>query len=347
MFGVQPLDRQLLRLLDEAPALDRQAPPPHNDPPRRSDDAYHFHQFRTGTADEWYIEWWYFNFVDAASGQSGIVVFQVTNPASRHLPTSFATVLAAWYPGGRMRTERFPFSDFRASTLEADVRITQRNRIEVVDDNTYRLVAQVEDLQLDLTFTQRARPVWLARGSRGPVAWEEAWWLAYMPVAEVAGEVSVGRETFAVAGPGYHDHNWGKWLWHSRSFFWVSFANPTSGLGLDCGVGFGFNPVYEAVLSRPEGDLRFVPAGPARPSEFERRELWRFPGRVELSLAEVGGAHRLEVVWEVLDTAVVARVPLVVFEHRAAVRGRLLDGGGQVVLEFAEEGFSEWTVTHG
>ncbi|MEI6874577.1 MAG: hydroxyneurosporene dehydrogenase, partial [Spirochaetota bacterium] len=34
-------------------------------------------------------------------------------------------------------------------------------------------------------------------------------WLAAVPEGEVSGSITVGGQTRAVRGSGYHDHNWG------------------------------------------------------------------------------------------------------------------------------------------
>jgi hypothetical protein len=312
------------------------------------DNGYHFPSYRTGSSDQWYTEWWYFNFYDPQSQVSAIAVFQVVNPGSRWF-TGKARLLLTVFPGPDLdpivEEKFYELDSFSAAIDHANVELGP-NRIRTLSNDAIEIEANLFQIQLKLQFQRRAEPIHLAQRSKGPRDWEVSTWLAYMPSALVTGVITIqGNETAVTGGCGYHDHNWGKWLWPAREFYWVSFVDVESQLSLDLGHGGGFSPDYLGVLDR-NGERILFPADQRESlnaSQFKRQGLFKYPGRVSQAMVSQDSVYRLELVWEPTVSACVSKVPLVVFEQRSVIQGTLTrqDTGEQ--FRFAQEGFSEWT----
>ena len=88
MLGFLNRESQVLQAVLRSGQMEAEVSSPSTPP--EADNGYHFPAYRTGSSDQWYTEWWYYNFYDPKSQIAAIVVFQVVNPSSR------------WY-GGRAR----------------------------------------------------------------------------------------------------------------------------------------------------------------------------------------------------------------------------------------------------
>jgi hypothetical protein len=51
-------------------------------------------------------------------------------------------------------------------------------------------------------------------------------WLVYMPGARVNGQVTVDGHVYEMDAPGYHDHNWGEWIFTDALWNWAQYAEP-------------------------------------------------------------------------------------------------------------------------
>jgi hypothetical protein len=313
-----------------------------------SDNGYHFPYYRSGSSDQWYTEWWYYNFYDPESGISAIAVYQIVNPSSRWF-TGKVRLLLTVFPGLAqdpiIEEQFYDLDTFSASTDAANVELGP-NKIDTLNPNTIELEANLFQVQMKLRFERGAAPIYLAKGSKGPRVWEVSNWLAYMPSARVTGQITIQGNTTAISnGSGYHDHNWGKWLWPAREFYWVSFVDIDSRLSLDLGHGGSFSPDYLGVLDR--GDERILfPAElrePIQTSDFRHQGLFKYPGSLSQSMTSQDNQYRLDLSWQPYSSATVSKIPLVVFEQRCAVEGCLTNLLNGERFKFSQEGFCEWT----
>jgi hypothetical protein len=62
-------------------------------------------------------------------------------------------------------------------------------------------------------------------------------WLVYMPLAAVTGEMKVDGTAYDVAGKGYHDHNWGEWVFTNARWNWAQYAE--EGFAIEIGDFIG------------------------------------------------------------------------------------------------------------
>lgn len=307
------------------------------------DNGYHFPQFRSGSSDQWYTEWWYFNFYDPASQVSGIVVYQVVNPASRWFSGKARLLMTAFVGNQEPQFEEkfFSLDEFSASTQEARVDMAG-HRITPIEGG-FEVEARLRQIRFKLRYSQRGTPIHLARNAHGPQAWEVSNWLAYMTSAQVSGEVTVGgRDYQLTSAVGYHDHNWGKWLFPAREFYWVSFQDLQQKLSLDLGHGVGFEPGYTAVLDIGEERILFPAAKRSQPmlGPMQRQGLFRYPTSVQVKMSSQDDRYHLDLSWKPQVSALVSQIPLAIFEQRSLIEGKL---SGARELSFSQEGFSEWT----
>ena len=205
-----------------------------------ADDAYHYSDFRDGTHDANYIEWWYFNLFDQTSDIQLIFYYSIINP-DNILDFGVTGVGATAFTSGSIISEMdtFPTELFYASEKKPHVRIGEGdiNFVEVIGKHTYHIVGCIADgrIKWDLIYTPQIDP-WFARDREkvGRHEWEQMSWLVYMPGAYVTGKVVIDGETHCVQqAPGYHDHNWGEWIPFNVLWNWAQYFEP--GIALEVG----------------------------------------------------------------------------------------------------------------
>jgi hypothetical protein len=64
-------------------------------------------------------------------------------------------------------------------------------------------------------------------------------WLVYMPSAKVAGTVTIANRTFDINGVGYHDHNWGRFVFNDPQWNFAQVSKPQDGFSLAVGDAWG------------------------------------------------------------------------------------------------------------
>jgi hypothetical protein len=192
-----------------------------------SDDAFHYASWAGGQHDGNYIEWWYFNFYDTQQNLQGIFSYFITDPQNL---TGFgqSQIAAVTYSANGMVSEvdTYPVTAFSASGQAANAQIAT-NSIQALSANTYRIVGQSRDgrLQWDLRYVSQLSP-WFAanRMAVGNLSWESMSWLIYMPRAMVVGQVVIDGHAYTVNAPGYHDHNWGEWIFSNAMWNWAQYS---------------------------------------------------------------------------------------------------------------------------
>jgi hypothetical protein len=194
-----------------------------------ADDAYHYRGWADGHHDANYIEWWYFNLYDAQQQVQAIFTYFITDPENRS-GHGVAQMVAVAYTSQGIVSEIDAYSPnrFFASSDQADVQI-ETNAIHVMDRDTYRITGASRDQRLswDLVYGRQAGS-WFAadRMAVGKLPWEQMGWLIYMPGATVGGQVVVDGQVYSIRAPGYHDHNWGEWIFTDALWNWAQYAEP-------------------------------------------------------------------------------------------------------------------------
>ena len=205
-----------------------------------ADDAYHYGAWANGQHDGSFIEWWYFNFYDAQQNVQGIVTYFVVDPQNLTGHGLAQVAAVAYTPSGVVReVDVYSTNAFSASSKRADVQI-DASTIQVKNPNAYRIAGQSLDARLrwDLQYTQQMDP-WFAadRMPVGTLSWESMDWLIYMPRASVDGQLVIDGHTYSIAASGYHDHNWGEWIFSNALWNWAQYSQP--GLAFDLGDFIG------------------------------------------------------------------------------------------------------------
>ena len=168
--------------------------------PGPSDDAYHYRYFADGKHDGNYLEWWYFNFLDAANDVQAIFSYAIVDPENlTGSGMAFMGVIAYTPEGVVADADSCPVEQFHASYYDANVEICGSD-IVVLDRDTYRIQGSIASglVSWDLTYSSRAEP-WFS-GDRewvGLFPWERMSWLVYMPGAEVSGTIEADEVRIA------------------------------------------------------------------------------------------------------------------------------------------------------
>jgi 15-cis-phytoene desaturase len=319
-----------------------------------SDDAFHFASYNSRPNIFWYIEWWYFNFVDKATGRSGMLTFAIFNPGNVD-GLATATLNSALFDsdgGVTTRMDYFPGASFSASYSKADVSL-DANTISARSPTTYDVKATSQDntVTFDLTFTAADDPQLLADNCVGVEPWEISSWLVYMPSATVTGSVSINGNVWKLTNAaGYHDHDWGIWAVPLRTWSWGTFNAPDRSISLDIGfhAAFQTSTAYFRFQSQRLLFPNFPPSAISQNGWKDWNVFWKYPTVMTFAAIDSTSSYRLEVTWHVLATAALTKYPLLVFEQTARFTGTLYrktSGGWTTETTFDELGFCEFSDT--
>ncbi len=319
-----------------------------------ADDAYHYRDWADGHHDVNYIEWWYFNLFDSQQNLQAIFTYFVADPTNLAGIGLAQLTAVAYTPNGIVSLNDVYSPDvFSASYDQADVQI-EANRIEVVDADTYRIVGATRNgrLSWDLTYARQA-PSWFAadRMVVGTLPWEQMSWLVYMPRAAVTGELTVDGQTYTVAASGYHDHNWGEWVFTNALWNWAQYSEP--GLSFELGDFIG-GPVGVASLE-VQGERTVFTTDQYRLVHtrwaYDEADRTFYP--VETLFFAEDATTRLSLTLRVTTTDVLrgelgARLPVaLIYEQTAEYTGRLWQkspsGAWRLAKSFQGGGFKEYT----
>jgi hypothetical protein len=169
------------------------------------------------------FEWWYFD-AHLDDGSTAVIVFATKPLLARKGPLKPQLVLTITRPDGHKldHSAVFPPDQFAASKDGCDVRIGPNH--VTGDLHRYELHAANADLAADLVFTGSVPP-WRPGAGKNyydPALNQYFAWLPAIPYGAVSGTLTYDGQTHAVAGAGYHDHNWGNvglndvmshWIW--------------------------------------------------------------------------------------------------------------------------------------
>jgi len=218
-----------------------------------SDDAYHYNLFRDGEHDAGYIEWWYFNLIDDATGIQAIFHYSIINPdnilkfGKTNVGATVFTPQGIFSESDSFPTHLFWASDKKPHVIigNGDFKICKDdvNFIKIIRNNIFHIVGSIGDgrISWDLLYEPQIAPWYAAdRQHIGRLEWEQMSWLVYAPGAYVTGEVILNGKTYHVQqASGYHDHNWGEWIPFNALWNWAQYFEP--GLALEVG-DFRYSP---------------------------------------------------------------------------------------------------------
>jgi len=318
-----------------------------------ADDAYHYQEWAGDHHHLNYIEWWYFNLIDAQQNVRAIFTYFVADPADLAGIGLSQLTAVAYTPAGIVSVnDVYPPAAFSAASGEADVQI-DANAVAVIDADTYQITGATRDgrLSWDLTYVRQA-PSWFAadRMVVGSRPWEQMSWLVYMPRANVTGQLTVNGLAYTVSASGYHDHNWGEWVFTNALWNWAQLSEP--GLSFELGdfiggpAGIASVEVGGARTVFTKDQYRLVHTRWA----YDAADLHPYP--IESQFFAENATTRLQLTMSVTATDVLRGgypPPLpqaLIYEQPAQYSGRLWqkDGTGEWSLTtLSSSGFKEYT----
>jgi outer membrane protein OmpA-like peptidoglycan-associated protein len=321
-------------------------------PPALVDDAAHAHEFAEHAHPEWFTEWWYFNVRDPKTGVAFFAMYE-------HSPfgLGLGAFAALCFPPGAAPfdvEQGFPSSQVSTSAERPDVKLGP-NAMHAIDADTYRIVASTPRLSYDLVLERvdSAGPAWLLDDARGPLAWEQGFWMTWLPHARARGTVTIDGVTHTIDGAAaYHDHNWGVWCSPIRNWQWMQCSSATEPVALDLGYSDGFDPPRVALLDLDGRTYAFDYAGIEVPTYADFRTWektpWKYPLRAETTLVDRDERVRVEVAWRAREGATAPLyASIVLFEQHVDVMLRVShkeEGGGWGAPRVFElDGIAEWS----
>lgn len=226
------------------------------------DDAYHFDAKSQRAGN--YIEWWYFNFYQ--EDIQGVIAFAFADPSNR-LGFERASVLSLVY----LNNEKFCYLDdynlneATASYQKADIDIGG-NVLFAINEDKYEMhgMSKNKRLKWRLNYNRLDEESWypFKRESVGFMPWEWMDWLIFMPKAEVSGYITLDGVDYPIDAIGYHDHNWGEWIYLEARWNWMQFYGEED-LNIELGQIYSKIPSIGSMMINYDGK-RII---------FESREL--------------------------------------------------------------------------
>ena len=161
-----------------------------------------------------YKEWHYFNIIDEDSDLKFFVTFNIGGNLSDYL-YSYATVLMAYDLGVSegMSIDEVLILNTTYSNETPDIEIN--NSYVKLLPNGYEVYAKStspEEIVFSATFIPMASPSTVFNGTIGNSGVMN--WVTAAPVCKVNGNLTINGTVYSLDGVrGYHDHNWGRWMW--------------------------------------------------------------------------------------------------------------------------------------
>jgi predicted secreted hydrolase len=155
-------------------------------------------------------EWWYFD-AHLDDGAKLVVTFFTKPFTEIDKPLAPMIRIDLDLPDGTSHSKVADFKpeEFSAAKDRCDVRIAGNSFSG--DLHTYKIVARIEDIALDVTLTGQV-PAWRPRTGHlyfGAHDEHEFDWLPSVPQGTAEVTYSVAGQEHTTTGVGYHDHNWG------------------------------------------------------------------------------------------------------------------------------------------
>ena len=185
-----------------------------------------------------YKEWHYFNIIDEDPDLKFLVIFIIGGNVS-NASESYSKVLMAYdinnTPG--MSVNSYSILDTNYSNETPDVEINNSyvkllpNGYEVYDESTDG------EIVFSATFIPKASPSTVFSGTFGDRGIMN--WVTAAPVCKVNGNLRIDGTVYSLDGVrGYHDHNWGRWMWCDNiGWDWGQAIEPNDEDEADTDVG--------------------------------------------------------------------------------------------------------------
>ena len=165
------------------------------------------------------FEWWYFD-GHLDDGRTFVGVFHVPSFVGNRPAATFTLYSPDWERQDYVTTLG-PYGVF-ADTRDIHIE-TQAGFVRRIDDETYHVCWEIDDLRAEFTLTQQA-PGWRPSEDSGDVNTDarDFFWVVHQGRNHIKGTITLNNETTHVTGTGYADHNWGtrplneitrRWLW--------------------------------------------------------------------------------------------------------------------------------------
>ncbi|HUI40079.1 MAG TPA: hypothetical protein VLY86_04070 [Methanothrix sp.] len=206
------------------------------------DDGYHF--MHTGTDDQLYNEWWYFNGI--SNETQFLVTYFISDPENltglRKLQVLAVVLKDDKPPVIGMRQSRGFGGDREGPNVDID-----QSGISSQDGTSFQVWGAVNDaltgepVQWNLQYVPALSP-WFATPVQAHVGhlkgdWMK--WLVYIPSGNVTGTLTLGNRILDITAVGYHDHNWGRWAFNDPQWNWAEVSDPAKDFSLTLGDVFG------------------------------------------------------------------------------------------------------------
>ena len=164
------------------------------------------------------FEWWYFD-GHFDNGDTYVGVFLDPSFTTGKPGVAFSLYSADWEKQSRLVT----LDDAEMQTSLYDVAIDcPAGFVHCLDDNTYQVKWNMEDIGADFKLTMEA-PGWMPEGGDGVNEADlDFFWTVHQARNRIEGTITRNGTTTRVNGVGYADHNWGKkplneitrkWVW--------------------------------------------------------------------------------------------------------------------------------------
>jgi len=206
------------------------------------DDAYHY--MHSGVDDHLYNERWYFN---AVSNDTNLrITYLVSDPDNLTGMSKFQVMAVVVQDGNApivgVHQGRGIGGDRNSPNLDID-----QSGISSQEEPNIRVWGAVDDIasgvpiRWDLEYQPAVAP-WFGIPVQMHVGHSKGdWmkWLVYMPSAKVTGTVTVANRTFDISGVGFHDHNWGRYVFNDPRWNFAQVSKPQDGFSLVVGDAWG------------------------------------------------------------------------------------------------------------
>jgi len=206
------------------------------------DDAYHY--MHSGVDDHLYNERWYFN---AVSNDTNLrITYLVSDPENLTGMSKFQVMAVVVQDGNApivgVHQGRGIGGDRNSPNLDID-----QSGISSQEEPNIRVWGAVDDIasavpiRWDLEYQPAVAP-WFGIPVQMHVGHSKGdWmkWLVYMPSAKVTGTVTIANRTFDISGVGFHDHNWGRYVFNDPRWNFAQVSKPQDGFSLVVGDAWG------------------------------------------------------------------------------------------------------------
>ncbi len=165
------------------------------------------------------FEWWYFD-GHLDDGRTFVGVFHIPSFVSNRPAATFTLYSPDW----ERQDYVIGLDPYNVYASTRDVHIeTSAGFVRRVDENTYHVCWDIDDMRAEFTFAQEA-PGWRPYEDDGDVNTDrrDFFWVVHQGRNRVSGTITQNGKTTEVSGVGYADHNWGsrplneitrRWVW--------------------------------------------------------------------------------------------------------------------------------------